>query len=373
MSSIQEKKKHVKSTNEKKKLFQCDSCKYSCDLKYSFTRHVETVHEKKKQFKCELCDVCCSQMNGLKKHIRAIHKQDIVYKCNICEFSCPKTSILKNHVKMKHKDEKMSTVKETKKHFISVNEKKEFQCELCEYSCDVKWYLTRHIRSVHEKINDFKCQECGSYFSQTSDLKRHVQIVHEGKKPFKCDYCHLTFSLNCNKKRHVVKAHPRSQVIEKANHCQIISTNLKIANFKLAQVRNRSSKPKKDNTRDLLDFVWCLAYETAKMKTLQEPEKVCGDKNLNDSSSERAKLGLPPHILGKSEEKPVPLTNELLLLAPPDFQSFRRPCNKTTSILLKDSEILSTSSKKRKKIMNKPERDFGPNQPRRQNGEMYAS
>ena len=373
MSSIEEKNKHVRSNNEKKKLFQCDSCKYSCDLKYSFKRHVEQVHEKKKQYKCDLCDVCCSQMAGLKKHVRAIHKQEIVYKCKICEFSCSTTANLKNHVKMVHKDEKMPAVKETKKHINIVNEKKKFQCESCKYSNDIKWYLTRHIRLVHEKINEFKCQECGSYFSQTSDLKRHIEIVHEGKKPFKCDICHLTFSLNCNKKRHMEKAHTRSQVIEKAKHCQIIANNLKIANFKLAQRRKCSSMPEKDSTRDLLDFVWCLSYETAKMKSLQESGKAGVDKKMDDSSTGQAKLGLPPHILGKSEDKPVPLTNQLLLLVPPDFQSFRRPGNKTTPILVKNSEISSKSSKKRKKIVNKAERDFGPYQPRRQNGEMYAS
>ena len=350
MSSIEEKKKHAKSDNEKKKLFQCDSCKYSCDLKYSFKRHVEQVHEKKKQYKCDLCDVCCSQMAGLKKHIRAIHKQEIVYKCNICEFSCSTTANLKNHVKMVHKDEKMPAVKETKKHINIVNEKKKFQCESCKYSNDIKWYLTRHIRLVHEKINEFKCQECGSYFSQTSDLKRHIEIVHEGKKPFKCDICHLTFSLNCNMQRHVDTAHPRSDVIEKTNHCQIIANNLKIANFKLAQRRNCLSIPKKDNTRDLLDFVWCLAYETAKIKSLQEPERVGADKKNDDSCTGRAKLGLPPHILGESEDKPVPLTNELLLHAPPDFQSSRRPCNKRTPILVKNLELASTKLVENPKI-----------------------
>ena len=77
--------KHILKVHEKKKLFKCDNCDYSCYRKSTMNNHILSVHEKLRNFKWHLCENAYLDAGALNFHLER-HKtpEEEQVQCNIC-------------------------------------------------------------------------------------------------------------------------------------------------------------------------------------------------------------------------------------------------------------------------------------------------
>jgi hypothetical protein len=79
----------TKGANEKmlKKKIECEICYSKFDKICNKKRHVKTVHESKRIHECHMCDSTFGQKAHLKRHVEAIHEKKKKIKCKICLFT----------------------------------------------------------------------------------------------------------------------------------------------------------------------------------------------------------------------------------------------------------------------------------------------
>ena len=62
-----------KSSDIQEKVFQCDFCDSSFNLRKNLTRHYK-IHTGERPFECDICNKRFSRPDTLKKHFRIVHK-----------------------------------------------------------------------------------------------------------------------------------------------------------------------------------------------------------------------------------------------------------------------------------------------------------
>jgi len=142
----------------------------------------------------------------------------------------------------------------------------------------------------------------------------------------------------------------------------------------------RTSLMKEDSSKDLLEKI-----EATKMTSIQEPEQDQIGNPLKVPNPlyqpSLPKEDLSKDLLQKKE------TTKIISIQEPEQGNYGKekdePCKETPSLvenpefaptkLVENPEFRSSPSKKRRKIVKKAKRDFGPNQPQRQNGKPYVN
>ncbi|XP_064121238.1 transcription activator GAGA-like isoform X13 [Macrobrachium nipponense] len=69
-------------TSQKRDMYSCSRCPYSCRNRYNFKKHYRT-HTGEKPFSCSLCNYTSNDKSNLVRHVRLVHKD------STSEFSCP--------------------------------------------------------------------------------------------------------------------------------------------------------------------------------------------------------------------------------------------------------------------------------------------
>ena len=99
-------KSHKKITKKKKeqiiKVYKCDICNKSYNIKNSYQKHLLTHNNKK--YICSICDAKFDEKSKLNRHL-LIHSDTKEFKCNICDSAFKLKYNLKVHMRV-HNNEK---------------------------------------------------------------------------------------------------------------------------------------------------------------------------------------------------------------------------------------------------------------------------
>ena len=225
-------------SNTHKKVFKCKYCPFiSASTQKEILRHMKGDHPSEKLFNCDHCKYKCNLLQNLSTHKAGLHGETQL-KCDICEYKTTwKTpfylhrrkihGIFKNNSKNKEDLELSETLcdscgfKATSR--LSMNQHKinlcgtSWTCNFCKTKLPSSHSLSSHIAIVHE--NKFKeCTECGYKAINSSRLKAHHDIVHE-KKYTNCSICGKTVSCV---PRHVRVVHENKNTV--CSVCQFKAT-----------------------------------------------------------------------------------------------------------------------------------------------------
>ena len=204
----------LEDENAKRRIYQCDQCDKSYEVKSSLKVHIKTVHEGKRDHKCKECDKSYTQKATLDAHISAIHTQ-IKQQCPKCEMSfttkrhrrdhlnrvhgeekekcfvCYKMickSLLEDHIKSKHEFyTKYDLGYGIVDHNLKNPEQKRYQCNQCDKSYTQRGTLNQHIETIHQFVKH-QCAKCGMIFKKRQSLRNHLKFQH-GEEKNKCDVC----------------------------------------------------------------------------------------------------------------------------------------------------------------------------------------
>ncbi|EAT34352.1 AAEL013399-PA, partial [Aedes aegypti] len=244
---------HVK-TNHCDRLFKCNRCSKTEQLRKTLNRHLRTAHNvQQDEFYCGHCTNGCSynDLAVLNDHIQEAHKSlendgdytellnepffekmaasksnsliggdptlpDNLF-CTLCDKKFISISGLKYHLK-RHTDIKAFACVYCSKKFTAnsnlnahIRNKhsldKSYVCPECDQNFACKDHLTKHIRSKHRQERAFKCPECSKCYFQKSHLNDHVAASHLGYKAFVCELCNTSYSCRGSLRRHLAKTH----------------------------------------------------------------------------------------------------------------------------------------------------------------------
>jgi hypothetical protein len=90
-----------------KKVFNCETCNYSCEYKYEFDKHSESKKHKRNgkpiEYKCDKCDYIGLNkwnltMHQATKHYTKEQKKAMKYYCEMCNTICFSQLYYNNHV-----------------------------------------------------------------------------------------------------------------------------------------------------------------------------------------------------------------------------------------------------------------------------------
>ena len=148
-----------------------------------------TRNEAKKAYKCDICDMSYSSSVHLAEHVYVKHDEDM-FKCGHCNAAFRRKNQLEMHVMTHATRTEVSKVGRERK-LPKFNPKKPFQCTICymRYSSEVG--LLCHQR-LHNGILQLPCQTCNAIFSTVEEYVNH-QSSHGDLKPFQCGFCNISF------------------------------------------------------------------------------------------------------------------------------------------------------------------------------------
>ncbi|XP_066976246.1 uncharacterized protein [Macrobrachium rosenbergii] len=72
-------------TSQKRDMYSCPRCPYSCRHRYNFEKHYRT-HTGEKPFSCSLCNYTSNDKSNLVRHIRLVHKDTSELSCPYCPY-----------------------------------------------------------------------------------------------------------------------------------------------------------------------------------------------------------------------------------------------------------------------------------------------
>ena len=233
---------HHERTHAAGKVFECNSCDMSFNLKEDFDEHL-TAHTGDKNFKCNFCSKVFRHKGHLNEHKR-IHTGEKPFKCNLCEKRFNRKALLKQHQRThsrgKH-DGAAVLLPPTVQTFIvsntgdlcagparSENESEKsrnlpcLKCNKCDKYFRHKDDLDQHKRS-HMQEKAFKCSYCFKRFGHKGHLNEHKRI-HTGEKPYNCNQCCKRFHRKSILTQHL-KTHARENSSKYNPSDQSLPTN----------------------------------------------------------------------------------------------------------------------------------------------------
>ncbi|XP_019492690.1 PREDICTED: transcriptional repressor CTCFL isoform X2 [Hipposideros armiger] len=184
-------------TQERKRSFHCDICKFTSSRVSSLNRHIKT-HSTEKSHMCHLCLKIFRTVTLLRNHINT-HTGTRPYKCGDCDMAFVTSGELVRHRRYKHTHEKP------------------FKCSMCKYASVEASKLKRHMRS-HTGERPFQCCLCSYASKDTYKLKRHMR-THSGEKPYECHVCHARFTQSGTMKTHILQKHSENVPKYQCPHC----------------------------------------------------------------------------------------------------------------------------------------------------------
>ena len=182
-------KRHMISSHQNEKKFQCKICKKYYKTKYALKIHIQN-HDKK--FKCQICFKLLPDPGHLNTHIKNYHENPGNFECEICSKKFNRKSHLKIHQNTHDK-----------------NCPKPYKCIRCSFSTDRKWILEKHEKmhvNLDKKIaamkNPIKCQTCSTLCKDKCALYYHMKYVHP-EHQYQCDLCGKYIKSKINLTKHI--------------------------------------------------------------------------------------------------------------------------------------------------------------------------
>ena len=180
----------IKSGSQRRQLYQCETCDFKSNKKYSLIRHVKHIHDRSDAYRCKTCGKTEIEKCRLKEHIEVEH-EGRRWICEICGSPFKSSGGLSAHIKVKHADMVMTEAK--------------FKCSKCSKSFVNKDLYVGHM-SKHDGTKLFSCGLCSKRYQYRNNLKNHM-VKHHREKDYKCDHCEMCFSTNKDLQNHVNGKH----------------------------------------------------------------------------------------------------------------------------------------------------------------------
>ena len=189
-------KNHIENEHENKerKKYTCAECNKTYLRKYSFSTHIK-VHQGV-SFPCDKCDYTTGRMGNLRLHNKSTHEKLKILDCDTCDYKGKRKNLL-SHIKAKHGSERFTCdtcdhayTRSTflRAHIKRVHGNVVFKCVQCEYKCNSKDTLRGHTKDKHSNISPFPCSECDFETVRKSSLNSHIRSKHRITRQ-ECDQC----------------------------------------------------------------------------------------------------------------------------------------------------------------------------------------
>ena len=123
-----------------------------CNLHFFFREHTSFVHEKKKIYECTTCKEEFPKQLDLSRHISRKHKELKIHKCPVCDKGFSILRLMEKHKRNLHK--------------------KTFECQMCKKSYTAEANYEKHIKICDGKITP----RVSNLFSQTPTLLKSFKI-----------------------------------------------------------------------------------------------------------------------------------------------------------------------------------------------------
>lgn len=193
--------------NQRRQIFQCPDCAYTCVQRRSFESH-KRRHTGAFDFQCKICEKKFVSKHLLTKHSKKHCEKSVGYLngtssvneyCNLrvhvsdekqlCSTSTQTNLVKKYSVHGKHsgirnlsikKNGSDSSVKSCGTSFLQIANSKKFQCTFdgCKKICRDSFNLRNHL-AVHTKSKSIKCNFCEFKCIQINSLNHHVKTKHK--------------------------------------------------------------------------------------------------------------------------------------------------------------------------------------------------
>ena len=127
-----------------------------CNLHFFFREHTSFVHEKKKIYECTTCKEEFPKQLDLSRHISTKHRETKIHKCPVCEKAFSALKLMEKHRKKLHK--------------------KSLVCQMCKRSFKAEASYDKHIKICEGKIVKQKVPQVSKHCFQKS-LKTRLKIL----------------------------------------------------------------------------------------------------------------------------------------------------------------------------------------------------
>lgn len=124
--------KHGIKLEEHMKIFECNICQFTTNIKYQYSDHMR-VHYQIRDIPCPHCNKKFITRKSMRSHIVKCHKPKD-YHCSVCSYSSAVKSKVHEHMRVIH----------THKHY------KPYQCPYCSFQCATGGNCRKHVKQRHK-------------------------------------------------------------------------------------------------------------------------------------------------------------------------------------------------------------------------------